>query len=112
VEWVIADLKTTLDASPRKFAAAVMDRDYDLQMVWYCTLLGALRGLENPPFWVWIAVEKKAPFVNSIYTGAEFVESGTRKLEIVLDRWKESTASGEWPMPYRGINHLERPSWA
>lgn len=110
-EWVIVDLKTTTDASPRKFAAQVADRDYDLQMVWYQTLLANIEGTENPPWWGWLPIEKTAPFANSIYSGEDWQESGMRKLETVLDRFKECTESGKWPMPFRGINKLERPAW-
>lgn len=111
-EWVIDDLKTTQDVSPKGFAKAVINFDLDLQMVWYQTLLANNEGLENPPFWTWTAIEKTSPYVNSVYTGEEWTESGMRKLERVLDLYKVCTASGEWPMPYRGINKLERPSWA
>lgn len=111
-EWVIMDLKTAMDASERKFGATVADRDYDLQCAWYSTLLANVEGIEEPPFWVWLAVEKSAPFVNEIYTAADWIESGMRKMEIVLDRFKECTESGKWPMPYRGITKLERPRWA
>lgn len=110
-EWVINDLKTTQDASPRGFAKAVDKFDLDLQCVFYSTLLANIEGLENPPYWTWTAVEKTAPYVNSVYTAEDWQESGMRKLEIVIDRFKECTASGEWPMPYRGINKLERPAY-
>lgn len=112
VEWVIDDLKTTQDASPKGFAKAVVNFDLDLQMVWYQTLLANIEGLETPPFWIWTAIEKTPPYVNAVYTGEEWIESGTRKLEIVIDRYKKCTESGKWPMPYRGINKLERPKWA
>lgn len=107
--WAIGDLKTCQDASPRKFGYAVADRDYDLQMVWYSTLLANREGLEETPYWNWFAIEKTAPFVNVVYTGFDWVESGMRKLETVIDQYKKCTESGEWPMPYRGVINLERP---
>jgi exodeoxyribonuclease VIII len=110
--WVINDLKTTQDASPKGFAKAVVNFDLDLQMVWYQTLLANIEVLETPPFWIWTAIEKTPPYANSVYTGEEWIESGTRKLEIVIDRYKKCKKTGEWPMPYRGINKLERPKWA
>jgi len=112
VLWAIGDLKTCQDASPKAFARDVYNRDYDLQMVWYSTLLANAEGLEEPPYWNWISVEKTAPFVNAVYTGRDFIESGMRKMETVLDRFKECTASGVWPMPYRGIIDLVKPDWA
>lgn len=111
MEWVINDLKTTVDASPRSFAKTVEKFHLDLQCAWYSTLLGNIEGLENPPYWTWTVVETSSPHVNAVYTAEEWQESGMRKLEIVLDRFKECTANGQWPMPYRGINKLERPAY-
>jgi hypothetical protein len=112
VEWVIADLKKCQDASPRGFKKQVANFDLDLQMAWYSTLLAAIHGLENPPHWYWIAIEDKPPYLNMIYSGIEWMDSGMRKLERVIDSYKECTKSGEWPLPYRGINILEKPAWA
>lgn len=112
VDWVIIDLKTTVDASPRGFAKAVANFHLDLQLAFYTTLLSNVHGLEKPPWFAWLPIEKTAPYVNSVYSAEEWMESGMRKLEYVIDKFKECTESGEWPMPYRGINRLECPSWA
>ena len=112
VAWVINDLKTSTDASQKGFAKSVINFDLDLQAAFYCTLLANIEGLETPPFFVWTAVEKAAPFANAVYTAEQWMESGMRKLERVMDLYKECVSSGEWPMPYRGINQLERPAWA
>lgn len=111
-QWSIADLKTAVDASPRKFASVVMDRHYDLQMVWYQSILATMMGMETPPLWSWIVVEKKPPFFNIVYTGEDFQESGERKLELVLDRYKECQESGKWPFLLNGVHKLKKPSWA
>lgn len=108
-QWVIGDLKTCQDAGPKEFYWDVINRDYDLQMVWYQTLLANKEGLESPPYWNWFPVEKKAPFANAVYTGYSFEESGMRKLETVIEKFKECTASGVWPMPYGGIQELTDP---
>lgn len=112
VQWVIADLKTCQDASPRSFAKDVANRHYDLQAVWYSTLLGIVEQLEIQPYWIWLALEKSAPFVNAVYTAESWIESGTSKLHKVLEIYRECTASDQWPMPFRGITKLERPVWA
>jgi hypothetical protein len=108
-EWVICDLKTTIDASPKGFAWAVIKSHYDLQMAWYRALLCNVEGISEPPCWLWLAVEKKAPFVNAVYQSDEWEESGNDKLVKVLDLYKRCTESGEWPMPHRGIQQLKRP---
>lgn len=109
--WVITDLKTTQDASPKGFAKAVANFDYDMQLAWYSTLLATIHGLEKPPVWYWIATETEAPFVNAVYSSDEWIESGMAKLETALTIYKECMASGKWPMPYKGIQTLNKPAW-
>jgi hypothetical protein len=110
--WVIADLKTCQDSSARSFGWTVEDMHYDLQAAWYSTILATIHDLETPPFWVWLAIEKAAPFVNRVFTAEHWMDSGMEKLERVLTLYKECMASGVWPMPYGGMTALERPSWA
>jgi len=107
--WVIADLKTCQDSSARSFGWTVEDMHYDLQAAWYSAILASVYNLDTPPFWVWIAVEKSAPFVNQVFTAEHWMESGIEKLERVLTLYKNCTASGIWPMPYGGMTALERP---
>jgi hypothetical protein len=110
--WAISDFKTTTDASPRKFSRSVFDMDYDMQCVWYSDLLARAEGLEEPPWYAWIAAEKKAPWLNVVYHPSEdMIESGRRKVVRALQIYKECTASGEWPLPFPGVNTLELPSY-
>lgn len=111
-QWVINDLKTATEASQKGFAKSVLNCHLDLQAAFYCTLLGNIECLETPPFFVWTVVEKSAPYPVAVYTAEQWIESGMRKLERVIDLYKECTASGEWPMPYSGMAQLERPTWA
>ena len=108
---VIVDLKTCLDSSPREFARDVINRDYDLQLAWYSTLLGIRLSAGYPPAFYWLAVEKAAPFTSVLYDGSEFYASGMAKLDLVLTRFKECAESGEWPQPNPGINTLRCPDW-
>lgn len=111
-DWVIADLKTCQDSSQRGFSATVAKFHYDLQAAWYSSILATIHGLESPPYWIWLAVEKLPPFANVVWTAENWIESGQNKMEIVLQRYKECTASGKWPLPITGIHKLEKPSWA
>jgi len=112
-KWTIGDFKTAQDISPRKFSATVYDMDYDMQAAWYSDLLAIANGIENPPWWFWIAAEKKPPFLNAVYVPSdEVMESGRDKVKRALTLYKECMELGEWPMPLRGINKIELPSWA
>lgn len=109
---VIADFKTTLDASPWKFSKTVFDMDYDMQAAWYSDILAMVLGDDVAPLWYWIASEKKAPFANAVYApNDEMMQSGRSKVERALTIYKECVESGEWPMPYQGIKLLSLPKW-
>lgn len=112
-QWAVCDFKTAVDASPRGFSKALLDRHYDMQAAWYCDGLAQTHGLESPPWWVWIVAEKKPPFVTAVYTPElEVLESGRAKIRRALELYAECVASGEWPMPFRGVNTIQLPAWA
>jgi len=112
LEWVIADLKTTDDASPEAFARKVANYHYDLQAALYKAILAQHHQIETEPSFYWIAVEKTAPYTCAVYDSSDWIVSGERKLETALETLKECRASGKWPQPYGGINLLTRPAWA
>jgi hypothetical protein len=112
-EIAVLDFKSAQSAMPRQFAAAIVDRHYDLQMEWYCQILAMVKGVETRPWWGWIACENKAPFFNVVYQPSdEMIASGQAKLDRVLTLYKECTASGKWPFAITGIQTIELPRWA
>ena len=111
-DWVIADLKTTQDASPREFASTVAKHHYDLQAAWYSALLGQVHQIEEQPDFFWIVVEKTPPFTCIVYSATNWITGGNDKLERVLDTYRECEAAKSWPQPHRGIINLEKPAWA
>ena len=111
--WCVGDFKTSVDVTPRKFSSTVYDMDYDMQAAWSSDLLALVKGLDHEPWWFWIAAEKKPPFANAVYTPSDKVmESGRKKVERALTIYKQCIASGEWPMPMRGIQIANLPKWA
>ena len=111
-EWCIVDLKTTDDASPDAFARKVANLHYDFQAAFYSAILSRAEQLEERPYWLWIAVEKTAPYTCAVYSATQWQDSGDEKMERVLQYWKECTARNDWPQPYAGINELPKPRWA
>ena len=105
-EGAILDLKTCQHATPRRFAYHVADFHYDLQLAWYSTLAAMNYGLESPPFFAWIAVEKTPPYTCVVYDGSEHYEQGMEKLGRVLELYKKCVKDGEWPQPYQGLQSL------
>jgi hypothetical protein len=112
-QWVIADLKTTDDATNDAFARMVANYDYDMQAVFYADILAAFHGLETRPLFYWIAIEKTAPYTCRVYDSSDWLVSGEAKVEKALELYKECQQSGKWPHPKDdGINLLIRPAWA
>jgi len=63
---MVLDLKTTQDGSERGFAISVRTYNYLFQAAWYMT---ALRQMgERPKEFVFLVVEKTAPYLTSCYT--------------------------------------------
>lgn len=111
-DWVLVDLKTTQDASPREFANAVARHHYDMQAAWYSALLGQVHQIENQPDFFWIVVEKEPPYTCIVYSALHWITGGNEKMERVLDLYNECSSKNEWPQPHRGIINLEKPAWA
>jgi hypothetical protein len=110
--WAMGDLKTTNDASPRKFSSAAFDRHYDMQLAWSCDGLAMAEGLESEPWAFWLAIETSAPWVNAVYEpSAELMASGRRKMERALTIYKQCMETGEWPMP-KWATVIEIPGYA
>lgn len=93
---VIADLKTTFDASPDAFRRRVYDGLYFMQDAYYADGAEDL-GLDDPYF-VFIAVESKSPHNVMVYQlSEEDRELGRTKYLACLRKYAECKASGIWP---------------
>lgn len=64
---IIADLKSTTDASPEAFAKSVAAFRYHVQDAWYRHVMEAATGTV-PKLFVFIAVEKKPPYAVAMYS--------------------------------------------
>jgi len=93
---IIVDLKSTRDARSREFRRKIeWEFHYDLQARLYQELALQCDHGECTP--LWIVVETEAPHSVMVYQpGADLRASGERKLQEVLTKWKECTASGVW----------------
>lgn len=110
---IICDLKTAMDGSPRGFGKAAFTRDYDLQICLYGTILSLAEGLEDPPIPCWAVVESSHAAPVSLFSVPQkALESGQRKLDKMIDRYLEYTASGVWPGYGAGWQTPIWPRWA
>jgi exodeoxyribonuclease VIII len=102
---LIADVKTTEDASPRGFIRSVMKYRYYVQAAFYSQGIGAEQ-------FVFIAVEKKSPFAVAVYaTPLELIERGLRESSEDLLTIAKCRAEGRWPGYGDEIQKLVVPPW-
>lgn len=96
-DGVVVDLKTTTDASPKGFAKAVWKFRYHVQDAFYTDGIEASTGC-RPTDFVFIAVEKTAPFGVGVYRLSEGLREEGRELYLEdVKTWQECMSRNEWP---------------
>ena len=103
----VVDLKTTTDASPSGFARSIATFRYHVQASHY------LAGLHGAERFVFIAVEKTAPYAVAVYElDAAALTAGDelrqRDMRVIAD----CQATKEWPGYGDDCQTLSLPSWA
>jgi hypothetical protein len=106
------DLKTTINATPRKIVRAIVDFDYDLQAEMYRHLVHLTRGDDVGPM-VQIYVETEAPFGVQVVPLVDegWIRGGDHKLQTILARHAECLESGTWPSYESAPLILAPPIW-
>lgn len=102
----IADVKTTEDASLEAFSKTIAQYGYAQQAAYYLDLLGASH-------FVFIAVEKTAPYAVGVYClDAASIAVGREKNMKHLDIFEACQTSGQWPAYSSDIETISLPAWA
>ena len=95
---VIADIKTTTDVSPQKFAYKIRDYGYDRQAAWYSRIAEQLTG--KRAVWYFVAVEtSQVPRVEVYQLDDIDIEDADRDLFDpggLMDRLAAAKSSGVW----------------
>ena len=109
---IMLDLKTTQDASLSGFAKAIANYGYHMQQAWYRDGW-ELAGGGNVDAFVFIAVEKTAPYAYAIYELNPTDEMYGRELyRQALNRYAECKQQGIWPGYQPGVQGISLPGWA
>lgn len=107
---LIVDLKSTEDASEEGFAKSSFKYRYHVQGAFY--LDGARANNLNPQGFVFIAVEKKPPYlVNVFYMPDDIIDFGRRIYVSDLQTYMNCRQANQWPGYDVQIKPLNLPSW-
>ncbi len=107
----IADLKTAVSVAPGAFGKTVMNLDYLAQGALYVDGVKAVTGREYP--YVFVGVEKTAPFVVQIYEVEDWqLELGRQRYRGLLATYNLYRSEGRWPGYFDGPAKLVLPPWA
>lgn len=108
---LVVDLKTTDDAAPGAFARTCAKYGYHGQAAYY--LDGLLSAGAYAAQFLFIVVEKAAPYAVAVYVAEEeMLESGRRLVADYLARHAECLESGIWPGYPIEVQSLSLPPWA
>ena len=108
---IIVDVKTSVSASPKRFAKSVADYGYHQQGAWYIDGLAATTAAEDAAF-LFIVVQKDPPHLVSVcQLDPEAIELGRRQNRAAIDLYARCKETNTWP-GYEGIHNLSLPRWA
>ena len=103
---VVIDLKSTQDASPKGFTKSVRQFGYLFQACWYMHALRMV-GLKPKQF-IFLAVEKTAPFATAAYTIKESdINKQFGNMERACQIWAACQSSGIWPSYADEVQQLD-----
>jgi hypothetical protein len=109
---IMADVKTTADASPTKWRRSVADFGYHMQEAMYSEGWEAAGGGDVDGF-VFIVIEKDAPHVVSIFElDRNAAVQGYELYRTALTRYAECVAADHWPGYSDKVMCLDLPAWA
>lgn len=108
---LVADVKTTQDATAHAFTREIYQRGYHLQAAFYADLL-ALCGHPVEHF-AFVAVEKAHPYAVGVYhLDPEDLEVGRQAYKRLLALYVRCKAADHWPGPSPESIRAAAPRWA
>lgn len=117
---VVLDVKTTDDAREDAFRRSVEKWRYYVQAALYLDGLrqaaeqagGLPDGLEVPRYFVFGAIEKRAPYLNAAYVlDATSMDIGRREYREDLDALASAVRTDEWPGYPSEVQPISLPEW-
>jgi exodeoxyribonuclease VIII len=110
---LIVDLKTTTDASHDEFAKTCYQYGYYNQLAFYSTAVKTIYQTSNLPNFIFIVIEKTAPYDCAFYYGDEdMLYCGLQENNYLLQQYQQCLEKNKWSGYLDQINQLSMPSWA
>lgn len=110
---LIIDLKTTTNAEPNEFAKSIYNFGYYNQQAFYCDAVKAIYKTDDYPPFIFIPVEKTAPFECSFLAGDEtMLNIGLQENLKLLNLYKKCLESDNWFGYEDKVQTIGLPNWA
>ncbi|MFZ3473148.1 PD-(D/E)XK nuclease-like domain-containing protein [Streptomyces sp. 4.24] len=110
---ILADYKTTTDASLDAISKTVNERGYHQQAAWYIDGAIALDLGDEDTVLVFVFQEKTAPYlITVVELDRETVRRGRERNRRAIETYAECQASGHWPGHHDGVAITSLPIWA
>jgi len=110
---ILIDLKTTINARPDEFTKSIYNYGYYNQMAWYCNGVKQLYKTQDYPMFIFIPVEKVAPYECSFLMGDnDMLEAGLRENKKLLALYKQCMETKNWYGYEDKIQSIALPAWA
>ena len=107
----IVDLKTTVSAERKSFQRSIMNYGYHISAAWYMWGVELATGIKPEEF-IWVAIEKKAPFGIGVYKAdTELLEYGSQLCEEALIKINEWDRTNYYPSHTEGVEPIGLPPW-
>lgn len=116
-DGIVIDLKTARDASPEGFSKSIQGWRYHVQAAFYLDGIAHARAaggvdMPAPRAFVFIGVEKTAPYAVGVYTlDAQSLEIGRREYREDLATYAECRGADVWPGYGDKIQSISLPEW-
>lgn len=110
---ILADYKTTTDASLAAIEKTVNERGYHCQAAWYIDAATALGLGDEDTVMVFVFQEKTAPYLVTVTElDRETLRRGRERNRRAIDIYAECTAADHWPGHSSQVEITSLPIWA
>ena len=110
---LIIDLKTTINAEPNEFAKSIYTYGYYNQLAFYCHAVKTVYKTKDYPTFIFIPVEKTAPYECAFLAGDEvMLNIGLHENQKLLNLYKSCMETNNWYGYEDKVQTIGLPNWA